>query len=260
MRIFKYLHIFEKKTIMKHFFYILTGLVLTFSFKANAQNIKLYYSEDEVSNSEITVEGTPSRDLKVVINISNTSSSDIQIKIKKRVIEDIEGSANTFCLGECFSPTVEESPNPFTIGAGQTTTSSDFYVEFYPQGNSGTAKIMYEVFNVNDEEDMASVTINFSIQEGTSISEQTLNTSIFAYPNPVESNVLNISYSKNIQNFDSKITVKNIVGVTLIERKIQQKNGNVSFDVSSLANGIYLYSIERNGKVLVTKKLIVNQQ
>ena len=88
----------------------------------------------------------------------------------------------------------------FPIGAGQTTTSSDFYVEFYPQGNSGTAKISYEVFNISDEDDKASITINFSIQEGTGITPQTLGASIFAYPNPVESNVLNISYSRNILN------------------------------------------------------------
>ncbi len=245
---------------MKLLFNILIGLfVASATLTVNGQNIKLLYNEEDVSNSEITVEGTPSRDMKVIINISNTSSSDIQVKIKKRVIENIEGSENTFCLGECFSPTVEESPNPFTIGAGQTTTSSDFYVEFYPQGNSGNAKISYEVFNISDEDDKASITINFSIQEGTGITPQTLVPSIFAYPNPVESNVLNISYSRNILNSDAKITVKNIVGVTLLERKIQQENGNVSFDVSSLANGIYLYSVEQDGKILATKKLLVNK-
>ncbi|HOP02826.1 MAG TPA: T9SS type A sorting domain-containing protein [Tenuifilaceae bacterium] len=244
---------------MKQLFYIFAGLIIVATSSVSAQNIKLFYNEEDISNSEITIDGTPSRDLKVVINITNTSSSDIQIKIRKRVIENIEGSTNTFCLGECFSPSVEESPNPFTIAAGQTTTSSDFYVEFYPDGNVGTAKIAYEVFNINDENDKAGVTINFNIQEGTSIAHLDLSAMISAYPNPVESNILNISYSC-MQHADAKVTVRNIVGVTLLERKIEQENGKIMIDVSSLPNGIYLYSIEQDGRIVATKKLLVNKK
>jgi len=139
-------------------------LVLWFTTATlSAQNLKLFHEDVEVSNGEINIaELTSDGEVKVIINIQNTSSDAIDIKVKKNVREDIEGAENTFCLGSCFDSSVTESPVSHTIGAGETTDSDDFYILFLPHGNVGHAMIMYSIFNVADPEDNVTVTVNFT--------------------------------------------------------------------------------------------------
>ena len=244
---------------MKKITYTLTSLLLFFSVSIYAQNLKLSYNEEDVSNAEINIEGNADEDLKVVINITNTSDTEIQIKIRKRVIEDIAGSVNTFCLGECFSPSVEVSPNPFSIGPEQTTTSNDFYVEFFPQGNIGSAKITYDVFNVSNEEDKVIVTLNFTIQEPTWINTLGNNIGMSAFPNPLTSNEVRINYTFQTDLTNVKVTVRNILGMLVAQKEISNKSGAIDFNLNNLPNGLYLYSIESGGKKIITKKLMINR-
>lgn len=231
-------------------------LILAMAFQAKAQNLTLSHSGNDVSNNVVNIDGAPSDEIKVIFSITNTSNSSINVKVKKRVNEDIEGADNTFCLTSCFSPDVYESPEHYTIGAGETTGSEVFYVQFYPNGLSGNAQISYEVFNVDNAEDKVTVTVNYNITP-TGINNEKVNVNVKAFPNPTVGPFVNFSISLPSSVSKPKLVVYNLLGVKVAEKEIGTANQSIELDVSHLSKGIYLYSILSGNKMIITKKLIV---
>jgi hypothetical protein len=241
---------------MRRFLFTLFIVISTNWFYASAQNLTLGNNDVNVSNGIVNIEGTPNDEIKVVFNITNSSASDINIKIKKRVNEDLVGSDNTFCLTSCFNPDVYESPEYYTIAAGETTGSDVFYVQFYPNGISGSAQITYEVFNIDNTEDKVAVTVNYNISPtGVTINE--LNPFINAYPNPVTGSRVNFNISIQSSISNPRLTIYNLLGVKVIQVELSSLNSDIEVDISKLSKGIYLYTLEGNNKNLVAKKLII---
>src|SRR5690554_3636814 len=211
---------------------------------SSAQSLKLLYNGEDVSNSEVSVGGTASdNDVKVILNITNTTESAIDVKVRKNVRADIEGSYNTFCFGSCFPPQTEESTNPYTIGAGETTGDDVFYVQLYPDGNTGTAQIAYEVFNVDDTDDNVAVLVNFSITPtGITLSKKDVNLKV--YPNPVAGELVYVDYSLPNGALNATFTMYNMLGTRVYGRALEDKSGKIEISTNSFSKGIYLYSIE----------------
>lgn len=246
----------EINNCMKSIFLSACILILSISINVNAQNLTLSHSGNDVSNNTLDINGTPSQEIKAIFNITNTSNSDINIKVKKRVNEDIDGTDNTFCLTSCFSPDVYESPDHYTVGAGQTTSSEVFYVQFYPNGMSGNAQISYEVFNVDNVDDKVTVTVNFNITP-SSIYTDGMNASIRAFPNPAIGPKVNFNFSLPLGMLNPRLTVYNLLGVKVIEKELDTNIQEFELDISKLSKGIYLYSLDADNKRIITKKLIV---
>ncbi len=232
------------------------NVTVTVNFSFISYSLMLFYNDIEVSNGEININETTSDDeIKVVINIKNNSEETINVKVRKNVRDDIEGAENTFCLGSCFDPTVTESPTSLTIEAGETTGSDDFYVLFLPHGNTGEAQIIFDVYNEEFTDDMVTVTVNFTITP-TSINILKKEVSISAFPNPAFGTSLFINY--NLPQLEKVfISIYNILGVQIFNESIINTSGKIEVDINSLPKGIYLYSLESNGRKLITKKLII---
>lgn len=238
---------------------ILLIIVLTMlgALSIKAQSLTLSYNGGDVSNGVIDVEGLASAaDIKVAFSITNTSESAISVKVKKNVRQDIEGSVNTFCFGACFPPETVESPDEYPIGAGATLGPDIFYVQLYPEGNSGVAQIVYEVFNVANPEDKVSITVNFTIQP-TGIALNAKDIFLRAYPNPTLGEYVFVEYSLPNGVSKASFTLYNMLGVRVHGMAIENRSGKIEISTNSLPKGIYLYSIEANGNRLATKRLIV---
>lgn len=237
--------------------YTFLFLFLTLSVFAKSQSLTFNYNGSDVSGSEITVSGSASdEEIKVIIYITNTTENDLSVKVKKRILVDLEGSENTFCLLNCFAPNVTESPDPINIEAGTTTGPDDFYVQFYPNGNSGEAQISYEAFLADNPDDKVTVTVIFNIVP-TGIGLNRHFAKLNAYPNPVVGSKLNISYSIPGSFVNSKIALYNILGVKVAELPVYEPSSTIDFNVSSLPKGVYFYSLEVDGRNAITKRVVI---
>lgn len=226
------------------------------SCQATAQSLTLHYNDVDVSNSEITITGLPTAEyIKAIFLITNTSSATINVKAKKRVLVELAGTFNTFCLGNCYQPEVNETTESFPIAAGVTTGNSDFYVEFLPEGNSGTSKIIYEVFDEANVDDKVTVTVTFNIS-ATGISTLTSNASLNINSN---SSGTTVSYSLSKQSANSKLVITNILGVRQFELPINEQLGRIELPIGNLPRGIYICSLQSAGRTVVAKKFIVNK-
>lgn len=75
------------------------------------------------------------------------------------------------------------------------------------------------------------------------------------YPNPANTN-LTVSYNL-LENETATLKLYNIIGNEVREVKLHWKNNKVSFGVSDLVTGVYIYKYEISGRVVSTGKLVI---
>lgn len=227
-----------------------------FSLLSNAQSLTLSYDDQDVSNTEITVDGEYSSEvIKVGVYITNSGDADINIRLKKQEIDLVSGTINSFCIGSCYMPETYESSNDFYLTAGETTGRDEVYFEFFPEGNSGESTIYYEFWDNDNPDDKVSVTVNYSIV-ATSVQTRFNEITLNAYPNPVSGSTVSINYDFVSTPNNAKLLVHNILGVEMKTRNLQQSAGRLTLDIDDLPKGIYLYSLENNGRKISTKRFV----
>jgi hypothetical protein len=77
-----------------------------------------------------------------------------------------------------------------------------------------------------------------------------------AYPNPAQEQVF-IPYSLPAGSRQAKVVLRDITGREVSSYAVKQKQGNLPVNVIKLPQGIYLYTLEVDGKPIATKKLAV---
>jgi hypothetical protein len=94
--------------------------------------------------------------------------------------------------------------------------------------------------------------------EGTSINEKSIISSVYARPNPATAE-LNVPVLVN-ESANVKVTLTNIMGQVVASQDLGQviagQQANATFNVSALSNGIYMCTVEANGQ-RVTERVSV---
>jgi hypothetical protein len=229
----------------------------TFAF---GQTLKVHYNGTQLNNGDtvyLAVANSGS-DNNFHFDIQNTSEDTVWLQFKKEEISLLDGSVNSFCLGEsCYSG---DESDIVSIAGGQTLSHDNgapyyFYASYTPFGN-GTSVIKYRVINTRNFSDQTTFTAIYTF--GTGISQtKTEVTSFNAYPNPAETQVT-IKYNlKGNSVGQMNLIIKNIMGQTILTKPVSGKSNAIAVDVSNLPAGLYLYSLEADCAILITKKLYV---
>lgn len=234
------------------------SLLLIFTFAVIAQNLSLTYEGQSIPNGGIiTVAGDISLpELVAEIDVTNTSSSPIDVKVTKTENYLVSGSANYFCWGACYPPNVYTSPLYISIGPGQTN-STDFSGHYAASGNFGVSSVSFMFFDMNHAADNVTVEIHFNA--GTvGLSENRSSTpTLSCNPNPAnEFSVIKYNLSQDIVNPQLKIV--NLAGSTLHVQALESNSGSVQISTASLPNGFYFVSLVQENRTLLSKKIIVN--
>lgn len=110
-----------------------------------------------------------------------------------------------------------------------------------------TAGVYYFGFNVNDEEAQGSILIDdIKIIDSTFGSDEFDLSGFTYYPNPVE-NVLNLSYTNEINS----VEVYNLLGQKVLSKVINANSGQV--DMALLQSGTYIVKVSSDNKERVIK-------
>ena len=228
-----------------------------------SQEVLLLDAEgNDITNGNIEVSGShEAAVLKAEIFMHNDTDGDLQIWVRRHEDDLVNNTYNSFCWdGYCFSPAVSESPDPIVLGAGQTSGPEDFYAEYFPEGNSGTSIITYEFYHRQNAFEPITVTVHFVAEESTSvIGPNTANWS-FGLPSPNPASGFTwISYSLPRDVVSARLVLRSMTGAVVMEIPLVAAQDQVMVDTSQLRNGIYLYSLEVDARLISTKKLVVNQ-
>ena len=220
---------------------------------AYAQSFQISFDGAPAGESVNFVAEEADDDNECVLILTNTSQETDSIYLTKSVLTEVPGSSNLFCIGEgCYE--TASSTTPLVLLPGESSGPRSFHLLYNPGGTEGTTSVKY-VFTSGSYKD--SVIVNF-IYGNTGIEAPAVRVnSLTAYPNPATSNVTVAYDLSNLRVGNTRLVITNLVGSKVAAHNLNGTSGKVSMDISNLDAGIYFYSIEADGKIVSTKKLIV---
>lgn len=240
------------------------------NISAKSQSLELYYQDIKIIDDTIFVEGDVSADslytyifqgdttyyysyeLDVEIDVRNNSSTDLNVQTKKRHIKIIPDTENYFCWVTCFPPYTFESITPVLIQANETIAI--YSAHYKPNGKLGNIIVAYTFFDDLNENDSVSVIIDYKMDQSSAINENSISNRAFGlpFPNPAV-NKLSI---KNILASQDRysISIYNSLGILVKEVHFDNTGPIMELNVQDLTDGIYVYSIFSEDKMLKTGK------
>lgn len=212
----------------------------------------VFYDGEAIECTTINEWGEYFQDMQ----LRNLTSDDLNVIVEKEVVENLDGTMNWFCWGLCFSPDVFVSPNPVTVAANSITEESA--LSFHAMFNDdvfGYLVVKYSAYDERHPDERVSIIVKFH-KSGEGIDDNTSSMTMSqAYPNPASS-MVSFDYS-----FDGNLTavVYNIVGQEVLRQDLNASNGQMSFSVADLNDGIYFCTMLVNGRAFTTQKFIVKK-
>jgi hypothetical protein len=191
------------------------------------------------------------------MQIRNLTGQDLNVLVKKEVIEDLEGVTNYFCWGMCFGPDTYVSPNPVAVPANSVTSvgALSFHAMF-DENVFGKVQVRYSAYDERHPEDAVTINVVFH-RSGEGIHEVSAVRFGQAYPNPASS-VVNFDYNINASDRAS-VSVYNLLGQEVKSQQVNGMQGHLSVSVADLNEGIYFCKLFVNGSAVSTEKFVVKK-
>jgi hypothetical protein len=219
-----------------------------------------------VSDLDDLVYGEPSESfIQAQAVITNSGSTPMNVMVRfEEVSAGPTNSGHYFCWAICYSEGavtdgfVTPSQHALTIDAGAST--NNFYSDFVPNGTVGIATYRYTFYDQTNPSDETSLEITFDTQNvgikdvltsgKSGISE--------SYPNPAASDV-NINYSLTPGWNQANLAIYSMLGSQVQSVNLNENQGTLNLDVSSLPAGLYFYTLVVDGNAINTKKMLVTK-
>ncbi len=224
----------NKLSIMKNVNISLFIILLIFTVNGLSQTLTLSWEGQTLGDSLLVMGLTTDNELVAHVVVTNNTGNSMGIKVKRSPLEIVGGSVNYFCwAGNCYPPSVSQSPGYLTLGAGQSSGDEDFSGHYMPNGNYGDSFIEYEFFNMDNEDEYVKVVVQFATTIA-GIDEHDLDVNI--YPNPATEYVT-IKLSCKMRT----VMVYDYTGSKVMEENVNSSSHKMN--TSLLSPGIYLFKI-----------------
>ena len=116
--------------------------------------------------------------------------------------------------------------------------------------------LRYTFFSAADPSDSVSMIVYYQIG-AAGVQDWTLNPNqVILYPNPA-SDYLFIDYDIIFVK-EAKLQIYNSIGAIVYTKILDEKQDNFKISVSEYKNGLYFCSLQIDGKLLNTKKILIN--
>ena len=197
-------------------------------------------------------------DIAIYLHINNTSQLNRNVHVTRNVTQDLAGSANYFCFGtNCYDPNTSQSSQSVAIAPGGSDDSFVFHLA--PAGNNGTFVAEYTFYNESNQNDALVVTITVNTtptgQHEVNVTHNTIN---LIAPNPA-AEFTTVDYSTNEGFENASIEVYNMLGAKVKTVEVFETNGSQIVETSDLQSGVYMMNLMVDGRIVSTKRLIVNR-
>lgn len=245
---------------------VFTLMLLTVVSLLSAQTLQFELDGHVYANGEVIICDVAPNDFGEMVQemqIRNLSNTPASVIVTKQHIQIVEGTENTFCWGNCFSPTVFVSPDPVILEGNSVSEHGllSFHYQVDPTYSGdptaclvGTTIVKYTAYPMEDTHDVISIEVWFAY-DATEVAENTVSLSS-AYPNPASSQV-NFDYKAN--NDEIQVVVYNLLGQEVKSQLVSGTQGKISIAVDDFQPGIYFVTFQVNRDVVKTEKFIVKR-
>lgn len=227
---------------------ILLGIFIGFSAMAVAQNVSIDKS------GEVTIYGLPSdATIDSKVKVTNNSGSEMNVHVKREIIENTFGTDELFCWGvNCYPPSTAQSPNPEPIAAGGTNES--FKGQLYPNGKEAIVKIKYCFFNADNPSEESCFTTVYDSQTKVGVGENNFeNTLKLAGANPAK----DLAIFNHTLNKNAELRIMSLAGSVAKQVLLDRDVNTTVIDISDLQSGLYIYSLIIDNKAVSNDKFMV---
>lgn len=196
------------------------------------------------------------------MQLHNLTDAPLDVMIRREVIQNVEGTQNSFCWGTCYSPFVDVSPRPQSLEAGAVTVPGllSFHQAIASADDpevfiTGTSIVKYYAYPADNEDDQVCIEVWFAYgAEGIDENQVVLG---HAYPNPASS-VVRFNYElPSVAN--ASVSVYNLLGQEVLKQDLSALQGQVALSVADLTEGIYFCNLKVDGRTVKTEKFIVRK-
>ncbi len=208
-------------------------------------------------NADLTPD--PFQILSQALLVTNSSGTARSINVMRREIEALPGTQNYFCWFQCYDPIdagdvpLWTSPQAIDMAAGEEWPG--FYGDYMPKGISGSATMRYIWFDVDEPSMADSVDVVFTAAEPSGVAELANVRGFSIYPNPAVGGNIMLDY--DLAAAGARLSVYNLLGERKLVKNLGAAQGRVVLGSADLGNGVWFAVIERNGKPLATKRLVI---
>ncbi len=190
--------------------------------------------------------------------VTNATANTVTVKVKKTIyfLND-PGSTVYFCTGaNCYSPSQTLSLAVVLAPNGTCALTCDHY----PNNMAGVTQVRYTVINQANTTDTTYFIINYTASLTGVATHSLVKPSLSnPAPNPASSS-FTMNYKMGSTNpQDSKMVIYNMLGDRVMETSVEESEGALRMDVSSLEQGVYFCSLESDGKIVATRRLVVTR-
>jgi len=199
-------------------------------------------------------------DIEYNFQITNNGSSEITFIVEVTAVS-LPAEATGFLVCACGTCVGPLTTAPATIGFATALAAGDTYgeegntqdeltdVKYLPNGSTDQATITIRVYEEGNESNFAEFTLDTHY---TGINDVNINKSVSVYPNPATDNITFIIEEELI---GSQIVLTNLLGKIIFSDQLDNTKSNYS--VGNFSEGLYFYSLVKDGKIIGTKKLII---
>ncbi|MGB3869203.1 MAG: T9SS type A sorting domain-containing protein [Flavobacteriales bacterium] len=243
------------------------AIALLTSSVVTAQNspVTLTNVDNEVVNGTtiyITAEvGDMTQILGKALNAENETGSSHLVNVKRYEVNVPHGTANYFCWDLCYNER-NAGTSPLWIGADPIPMqpgeiANGFHAYHKPMGHTGTATFRYVWYDMNNENDSTWVDFEFDVTEQVGIAEVSVVRGFTAFPNPSVAGNITFNYDLATASAGTQLVVYNMLGERKVVKAIGAAQGTVVLNDGDLSSGVWFAVLERNGKPLATKRVVV---
>ncbi|MBZ0206515.1 MAG: T9SS type A sorting domain-containing protein [Flavobacteriales bacterium] len=199
--------------------------------------------------------------LGIGFNAENVSGSGRTINVKRYELSVPTGTKNYFCWDLCYDAIYAgarpawTSLDPIYVDNGQTVNG--FHGYYMPMAISGEASFRYVWYDVDSPNDSTWVDLHFS---ALSVGIQEVTSPVLdfeAFPNPSIGGNITFNYELANASTGTRLAIYNMLGERKLVRAIGAAQGKVVIRDGDLTSGVWFAVLERNGKPLATKRLVV---
>lgn len=239
-------------------------------FSLPSSNFRLKTTgETCISNNDGQISLTAEEILNYTGTLSSSGSTQSFDFTQELMVTDLEAESYTLCITvenqndfeQCFEVLISE---PESLNASSKVGSDGKSVIFDLKGSrTYTININNEIYRTSEQQitlplnKIENFVTVFGEKGCQGIHEEiiVLSSQIFAYPNPITTEHLSVYLGPTDEFNKIKATIFNLSGTVVINKEFEVQNGYIHIDLSKLAQGTYILSINNHTQLLNHKIL-----
>ena len=215
----------------------------------------------QVLHVSAALNGDPYQALAQSLRTTNITEEVRSINIKRYELDVLPGTQNYFCWTLCYDalPAGERelwvAHMAVSIAPGESFDG--FYGDYMPMGITGTSTFRFVWFDVDNPNDSTSVDVVYTATGAAGVNEASAVRGFTAFPNPSMDGNITFGYDLGAALPGTRLAVYNLLGERKLVRDLGGAQGRVALGGGELGNGVWFAVLERNGKALATKRVVV---